>query len=503
MSDNNWSRWYREGTVNVTQGSRIVAGSDTYWLSAGLHAGDIFSLDGVTDYEVDSVESNTSLTLRTAYIGSTSTGESYSIVRNFTATLPAEIAAKTSGLIGDFIKYIDADMQSIHGKSAYEVAKSNGYAGTEAAWLESLSAYGIAKSNGYTGTLSEWLAGLKGDSAYAIAVKNGYTGSESEWLESLIGAGQWTTLDERTAQLSGMHVQTRKAIRRKGNRNLGYTVTEAQLAAIMNGTFEGLHVGDYWVSPAPDGTTRWWIADMQYFQRASTWGFSCRDLETGEMRCPNYPARTFSGGVKPETVTGYSDLGGVRVPPHIIVAADLRAGTEWYGGEPYYTPEQIANGELQYEQSNFYQVTRPKILAAAEAMFGADHILDYPCSIINAWGSDGKPTGWKHGWGKCELVTYEQVTGNYWPDPHGRGSWDYRYYNQSWEKGRFELFRDSPVPLWEGSYQRELVGTSSTGGFAMPGMMYGRWNGSWSATGPTWGHGKPLVYLCIGEADNS
>ena len=468
--------WYRTGSVALTSGSTTVTGTDTIWTAAGIKPGAVFRVDGsYVDFEVLEVVDDTHITLRTPFTGATASGKSYSIDRNHQSTPLADLAADVASVMHKYEAHIDAQTNTVTGKSAFE----------------------LAVENGYVGTVQDWLAQ---QSAYGVAVRNGFTGTEAEWLESLKADNEWSTLDERTAQLSGMHVQTRKAIRRKGNRNLGYTVTEEQLAAIMNGTFEGLHVGDYWVSPAPDGTTRWWIADMQYFQRASTWGFSCRDLETGEMRCPNYPARTFSGGVKPETVTGYI---GVRVPPHIIVAADLRGGTEWYGGEPYYTPEQIANGELQYEQSNFYQVTRPKILAAAEAMFGADHILDYPCSIINAWGSDGKPTGWKHVWGKCELVTYEQVTGNYWPDPHGRGSWDYRYYNQSWEKGRFELFRDSTVPLWEGSYQRELVGTSSTGGFAMPGMMYGRWNGSWSATGPTWGHGKPLVYLCIGEADNS
>jgi hypothetical protein len=64
------------------------------------------------------------------------------------------------------------------GLSAYEVAVTNGYAGTEAEWLESL--------NGADG--KDGAQGAAGLSAYEIAVTEGYSGTESEWLESLNGA---------------------------------------------------------------------------------------------------------------------------------------------------------------------------------------------------------------------------------------------------------------------------------------------------------------------------
>ena len=96
-----------------------------------------------------------------------------------------------------------------NGKSAYELAKDNGYTGTEKQWLESLmgengkdgasgkSAYELAKENGYTGTEKQWLASLAGEkgkdgtngkSAYELAKENGYTGTEEQWLLSLVGA---------------------------------------------------------------------------------------------------------------------------------------------------------------------------------------------------------------------------------------------------------------------------------------------------------------------------
>lgn len=131
------------------------------------------------------------------------------------------------------------------GLSAYDIAKNNGYTGTEAEWLATLkgekgekgdpgvngpdgkagkdgvdgtngadgkpganglSAYELAAKNGFIGNESAWLASLKGDkgdqgpkgdngqngvngadgkdglSAYAIAVKNGYNGTEAEWV---------------------------------------------------------------------------------------------------------------------------------------------------------------------------------------------------------------------------------------------------------------------------------------------------------------------------------
>lgn len=80
------------------------------------------------------------------------------------------------------------------GKSAYELAVEEGFAGTQTEWLASLkgadgkSAYQLALDSGFTGTLDEWLASLKGKdgkSAYEIAVENGYTGTEQEWIDEI------------------------------------------------------------------------------------------------------------------------------------------------------------------------------------------------------------------------------------------------------------------------------------------------------------------------------
>lgn len=58
---------------------------------------------------------------------------------------------------------------------------------TEADMKEANSAYEIAVSHGFEGTEEEWLASLNGLSAYDIAKQNGFKGTETEWLSSLHG----------------------------------------------------------------------------------------------------------------------------------------------------------------------------------------------------------------------------------------------------------------------------------------------------------------------------
>lgn len=157
-------------------------------------------------------------------------------------TVPVTLNIRQSGFVGDddnspipptpdlytqLLQKIGEAEKGKDGKSAYQIAIENGFAGTEIEWLESLkgadgqdgingsdgsSAYEIAVANGFIGTESEWLVSLKGSdgkdgvngkdgadgqdgingadgkSAYIIAVEHGFTGTETEWLASLKGA---------------------------------------------------------------------------------------------------------------------------------------------------------------------------------------------------------------------------------------------------------------------------------------------------------------------------
>lgn len=73
------------------------------------------------------------------------------------------------------------------GKSAYELAKADGYAGTLTEWLASLKGEpGPAGPQGEKGNDgAAGAVGATGKSAYELAVDNGFSGTETEWLKSL------------------------------------------------------------------------------------------------------------------------------------------------------------------------------------------------------------------------------------------------------------------------------------------------------------------------------
>ena len=221
-----YTRWYRDGSVTLTKGSNAVVGVNTYWLTAGLNPGDIFKIDGV-DYEIVSITDNTHLTIAGNYAGTTGSDKAYAIVRNFTATMPSKIASQTAELLGDFAKYVDTDMQTIHGKSAYQIACEHGYVGTE----------------------SQWVADLEGLSAYEVAQRNGYSGTEAQWLESLKANNEWSTLNSRTEPMTWWDSAALHNSVFRG-KNLGSTFTAAQQAAIYNQNFKDLWLGDYWSTSA-------------------------------------------------------------------------------------------------------------------------------------------------------------------------------------------------------------------------------------------------------------
>ena len=132
--------WYRLGTVSVTNNSTTVTGDGTYFTTAGIYPGATFRLDVKPDYagEVREVISDTEIELVKPWLGSTETNQDYSINRNFQSTVPSRLAADVASLVTKYERYIDTDMETITGKSAYEIACDNNFSGTEAQWLASL-----------------------------------------------------------------------------------------------------------------------------------------------------------------------------------------------------------------------------------------------------------------------------------------------------------------------------------------------------------------------------
>ena len=93
--------WYRTGTVTVTNGSDTVTGSGTAW-SGTVDPGWVFlGPDGIT-YEVESVSSDTAITLATNYGGSSLSGASYALypTQGLTRALTTSVAELISSYTG-------------------------------------------------------------------------------------------------------------------------------------------------------------------------------------------------------------------------------------------------------------------------------------------------------------------------------------------------------------------------------------------------------------------
>ena len=132
---------------------------------------------------------------------------------------------------------------------------------------------------------------ITGKSAYELAVENGYTGTLAQWLESLKGAGDYTPLlnaiEPHRYHNAGAHNSVYRG------KNLG-AFSDAQSAAIRAGTFGGtyggvyadVYPGDCWVfsnipytyidanddeqSSTYSGTMR--VADCDYYLKAGEQG---------------------------------------------------------------------------------------------------------------------------------------------------------------------------------------------------------------------------------------
>lgn len=101
---------YRVGTVTVTNSDATVVGVGTSF-NAEVTAGDLFAIDSDnTIYRVASITDDTNLELTANYAGTNSSGEAYSITRDFTAPdnlpLPVKGDVQTALIVNEAIVLI-------------------------------------------------------------------------------------------------------------------------------------------------------------------------------------------------------------------------------------------------------------------------------------------------------------------------------------------------------------------------------------------------------------
>lgn len=155
---------------------------------------------------------------------------------DFTNELKTKLEGLKQGLDGNH------GAKGERGYSAYEIAQQNGYTGTKEEWLQSLKGQkgdqgnpgvrGVEGPRGIPG-----VNGLPGASAYEIAKANGYTGSQAEWLQSLKGQKGDTGQCKTIKVLSTNYNYDQATLNR--NSASGYTGVYT-----VTGSIEGVTVGD-------------------------------------------------------------------------------------------------------------------------------------------------------------------------------------------------------------------------------------------------------------------
>lgn len=173
-------RWYRTGTVNITQGSTNITGVGTNWRTAGIQPGDVFMVGNSVLYEIAQVADNTNIVLNSAFQGATGTGQNYSIIRNFAGTMQAQIAAEVSSLVNKYESYIDTELQQIVGPAG---PTSFPYRGTWATGRE----YNALDVVEYSRLLYMAVAGHVSTSENAPGAAN------TEWMVLQVASGAVTT----------------------------------------------------------------------------------------------------------------------------------------------------------------------------------------------------------------------------------------------------------------------------------------------------------------------
>jgi hypothetical protein len=142
--------FYRTGTVSVTNGDPDVVGVGTLWLSQAS-VGDIFVGPDLDLYEITAVADNLNLSVKqldgtAAYAGATLSAQNYAIIRNFTSTVPAQLASNLAELMENYHVTLDDMVNWLSGTGSVTIhdAVGNAYtvktpAALEAEWSGRLS----------------------------------------------------------------------------------------------------------------------------------------------------------------------------------------------------------------------------------------------------------------------------------------------------------------------------------------------------------------------------
>lgn len=158
--------WYRDGVVNLTNGSTQVTGVGTQWVDSAVMPGGLFFAAG-GPYEVESVTSDTQLKLVTPYTGPTTSNTAYSVAP--TQGLSVNLARQLGLVLSSLGTLKDAWLGGLIATTSSLAAKAG---------LAVLAATGGASLIGYdSGTLQDIADNAKTLQSYSAL--RAYTGRAS------------------------------------------------------------------------------------------------------------------------------------------------------------------------------------------------------------------------------------------------------------------------------------------------------------------------------------
>ena len=162
--------WIKTGTVSISNGSKVATGVGTSFQSWGVVQGDVFTIDRSVFYEVASVDSETQITLVTAYAGTTVSGSAYAIIPTSTLSLSnSALATKVSNLLANW-QNREAEYKIWQGGSATGGYDINGNPGSG-------SSYGYYPLTDITGTVTYVACPAKQQSLLAADTLDSYHAS--------------------------------------------------------------------------------------------------------------------------------------------------------------------------------------------------------------------------------------------------------------------------------------------------------------------------------------
>lgn len=97
--------WYRASTISLTNGSTAVTGAATDFIANSAVGEGLLAPDGKV-YEIAAIVSATALTLGSAYLGSTASGQSYAIIPS--QSYLRDLALQAATLVNDYQSVLDS-----------------------------------------------------------------------------------------------------------------------------------------------------------------------------------------------------------------------------------------------------------------------------------------------------------------------------------------------------------------------------------------------------------